>query len=73
MDYLVITGTVRGYDTVCNEIGAFGTKYREIRSHIKKGQTPRYHKADPVMLSHLVKSYNISAHWLLTGIGSMQR
>ncbi|MFS0489953.1 hypothetical protein [Leadbetterella byssophila] len=72
MDQLVNSGAVRGINTVCNEAGVHGTKYREVRSKLRKGAMPRYFKADPVVLSHLVKSYNISAHWLLTGIGSMQ-
>jgi hypothetical protein len=73
IEYLITQGLTAGVATVCGEAGLHGAKYREIRSHLNAGVTPRYHKVDPLLLSHLVKSYNISGDWLLTGLGSMRR
>ncbi len=67
-------GKIAGLQTFCKEYGLHKPKYSRLRTQIgDPAKVSKYKFIDIDSLYYLVKDFNISADWLLTGKGKMFR
>ena len=65
IDRLIELGEIKGKQTFCRDYDIDKRNFYLIR------REPEKHLMNVAWLSHLVKDYPVSAHWLLTGRGTM--
>ena len=75
LDLLIESGQIKGLQSFCSDYDLHRPKYSNIRTAIRNPQNPGtgYKLIDIDALSYLVKDYNVSADWLLSGQGGIFR
>src|SRR5512133_2637998 len=66
---LIATGKITGVQPFCENYGLHRVKYINLRLYYTSGKKIAYKTIDLDALTYLVRDYNVSADWLLTGKG----
>jgi hypothetical protein len=64
-DALVSQKKLRGVQTLANEMGTDGARFRKLR------RQPEIYVLRPEWMHYLVTKYGVSSEWLITGFGEM--
>ena len=70
---LSVAGKIDSMTAFCEKYGLYRIKYSRLKAKINEPtkKDTDYKNVDSVALGYLVKDYNVSAEWILTGKGQM--